>query len=216
MNDYPILYSFRRCPYAIRARMALAYASVPVELREVLLKDKPRPMLEASPKGTVPVLILNDGSVIDESIDVMHWALNQNDPEHWVTEKSSHDRDALVTENDGSFKTCLDRYKYADRHPEHPAHHYREEACRFLQELESRLADSPWLSGKEKGFADIAVFPFIRQFAGVDRAWFDQSPYPHLRHWLNGLLGHPLFKAVMAKHTPWKPGQARVVFPGSQ
>ncbi|EAQ96807.2 glutathione S-transferase [Congregibacter litoralis] len=213
MTGHPVLYSFRRCPYAIRARMTLAYADVPVELREVLLKDKPPAMLALSQKGTVPVLALPDGRVIDESIDVMRWTLGHRDPNAWLTQGDYGDRDPLITENDGRFKTCLDKYKYADRHPEHPPHKYREEACSFLRELEWRLSEAPWLGGQQEGFADIAIFPFIRQFAGVDRAWFDESPYPHLRRWLDSLLDHPLFKAVMAKHPPWTPGQTPVIFP---
>lgn len=215
MTRYPVLYSFRRCPYAIRARMTLVYADVPVELREVLLKDKPPAMLALSQKGTVPVLALPDGRVIDESIDVMRWALGHRDPNNWLTQGDYGDQDPLIAENDGRFKACLDKYKYADRHPEHPPHTYREEACSFLRELEWRLSEAPWLAGQQEGFADIAIFPFIRQFAGVDRAWFDEAPYPNLRRWLDSLLEHPLFKAVMAKHPPWTPGQSPVIFPES-
>ncbi|WP_439105885.1 glutathione S-transferase [Congregibacter sp.] len=212
-SGLPLLYSFRRCPYAIRARMTLAYAGVKVELREVLLKDKPAAMLAASEKGTVPVLVLPGGRVIDESIDVMRWALEQADPQDWLTTDLLEDRDDLLSENDGAFKSLLDRYKYADRYPEHSAQWYRDQANGFLVKLDLRLEKTAWLAGAEKGFVDVAIFPFIRQFAGVDRGWFDQSPYPHLRCWLDTHLDSPLFKAVMQKYPRWTPEQAGVILP---
>ncbi|WOJ94854.1 glutathione S-transferase [Congregibacter variabilis] len=217
MQSVPILYSFRRCPYAMRARMALSYAGVRVELREVVLKDKPSAMLEASPKGTVPVLILPGGRVIDESIDVMFWALRQRDQDHWLTlepgGKLPRELIELIAENDGSFKGMLDKYKYADRHPQQSADWYREQACVFLGTLETRLSDKPWLHGSQLGFADVAIFPFIRQFAMVDRPWFDQTPYSQLRRWLDDLLGSELFTSVMHKHPKWTPEQSPLWFP---
>ncbi|MFK7829283.1 MAG: glutathione S-transferase [Congregibacter sp.] len=228
MSQLPILYSFRRCPYAIRARMAIASSGVSVELREVMLKNKPADMLAASQKGTVPVLQLPDGSVVDESIDVMLWALKQADPQAWLP-ACANDPDltpapilapslsptsaAWIRENDGSFKAWLDKYKYADRFPEHDAAWYRSQAEGFLQALDRQLSASPWLSGDNMGFADVAVFPFIRQFAGVDQHWFECSPYRALRSWLTLLLGSALFAAVMEKHPPWFHGQASLVFP---
>lgn len=213
----PILYSFRRCPYAMRARMALAYAGIRVELREVVLKDKPSAMLEASSKGTVPVLILPDGKVIDESIDVMYWALTQEDPDNWLGLESDKNLrkeiSELVTENDGAFKAMLDKYKYADRHPEQSADWYRDQACAFLLTLETRLNKTQWLQGSQLGFADVAIFPFIRQFVMVDPPWFDQAPYARLRRWLDTLLGSELFTSVMHKHPQWTPEQAPLWFP---
>ncbi|MFK8043833.1 glutathione S-transferase [Congregibacter sp.] len=210
----PLLYSFRRCPYAIRARMAVAYSGAQVELREVVLKDKPAAMLAASQKGTVPVLVLADGEVIDESIDVMRWALSHADPDGWLPRDEDSTGASLIAENDGSFKILLDKYKYADRHPEHDAKWYRDEACEFLERLEQCLKKNDWLSGSTKGFADIAIFPFIRQFAGVDREWFDQAPYPALRAWLDRLLGVSLFTRVMKKYPQWVPEQPPEIFPG--
>ncbi len=205
----PVLYSFRRCPYAIRARMALAYAGVRVELREVLLRDKPQEMLNLSPKGTVPVLELEDGRVIDESIDVMHWALQQSDPERWSLAASG--ATPLIEVNDGTFKENLDRYKYADRYPEMASSDYRDRACEHLETLEHRLSNEAWLAGAKPGFCDVALFPFIRQFAMVDRSWFDGAPYPALQRWLTHWLESPLFASVMFKLPRWEYGQASVV-----
>ncbi|GAB1256032.1 glutathione S-transferase [Aurantivibrio plasticivorans] len=202
LHNIPILYSFRRCPYAIRARIALNYAGVPVCLREVELKNKPRPMLDISPKGTVPVLVLPDGGVIDESLDVMLWALHKNDPDHWL---SNYDKE-LVLKNDLQFKPHLDRYKYADRYPEHSLEFYRAKVVVFLSELNSRLADSLYLCGQHPSLTDIAIFPFIRQCAFVDKGWFDSADFLHLQRWLDELLNSTLFQSVMMKYKPWREG----------
>lgn len=200
----PILYSFRRCPYAIRARMALHYAGVQVELREVLLRDKPASMLKASNKGTVPVLILPDGRVLDESYEVMRWALAQHDPDHWWMDEREEDIEQLVRLNDGDFKVHLDHYKYFDRFPEHPMAHYRLQAEQFLGVLEQKLTVNHFLLGERICLADVAVFPFIRQFAFVDKDWFDQAPYPNLQRWLAFFLTSDNFLAVMEKHPVFK------------
>ena len=213
MTGTPILYSFRRCPYAIRARLAVAYAGVEVELREVVLKNKPEEMLEASAKGTVPVLVLPDGNVIDESIDVMHWALDHADAEHWSSPTATKTVEHWIEENDGQFKHWLDRYKYADRHPEHSQEWYRERASAHLSALETALADHCWLHGDQRGFADAALFPFIRQFAFVDMEWFATNPYPNLRAWLNRWLKDRLFLSVMDKYPRWEPDQAPISLP---
>lgn len=202
----PVLYSFRRCPYAIRARMAIHYAGVRVELREILLKSKPPAMLVASPKGTVPVLVLPDGRVLDESCDVMRWGLAIHDPDNWMDPAASREVSRLIAENDGSFKTHLDHYKYADRYPEQTPAHYRAEGEVFLQTLEVRLQQRPFLLGYQPGFADVAIFPFVRQFSLVDPAWFSNAPYPELRRWLSGWLNSPLFVAVMEKYPVWQDG----------
>jgi glutathione S-transferase len=212
MSSLPVLYSFRRCPYAIRARLALAYAGVAVELREVLLRDKPQAMLDASPKGTVPVLVLPEGRVIDESRDVMSWALAQADPDQWRRPPVSGTADDWIAANDGPFKAALDRYKYADRHPEHPPRSHRERGEEHLARLDAILAAHRWLHGGQPGCVDAALFPFIRQFAMVDMAWFRASPYTALCRWLDAWLEHPLFAAVMDRHAPWVPGQAPVRF----
>lgn len=209
----PILYSFRRCPYAIRTRMALHYAAVPVTLREVRLKDKPQAMLAVSAKATVPVLVLPDGSVLDESCDVMRWALARNDPDNWWDDGLAGQIEQLVQQNDLAFKPLLDRYKYADRYPAFPAGHYRAEGERFLRQLEARLQQSRFLLGDSLGFADVALLPFIRQFALVDRDWFDATPYPQLRAWLEALLASGLFLGVMGKYPPWQEGGPTTVFP---
>jgi glutathione S-transferase len=213
---YPVLYSFRRCPYAIRARMTLLCSGIRVELREVVLRDMPVSLLECSPKATVPVLKLPDGCVIDESRDIMEWALAENDPQQWLASNDEGSRDAadrLIDENDDSFKRHLDRYKYADRHPQQPASVYRSEGERFLQRLERRLQQRHWLLGERIGVADVAIFPFVRQFALVDKPWFDDAPYPRLRAWLNDFLESALFLRVMKKYPQWQEGDAITLFP---
>lgn len=195
----PILYSFRRCPYAMRARLALLVSGLPHEIREVKLRDKPVEMLAASPKGTVPVLVLTNGAVIDESIDIMRWALAQNDPEHWL----AGDDPALIEANDGPFKHHLDRYKYPDRHGSDPLAH-RKAALALLAPLETRLAASAWLCGNRYGLADAAIMPFVRQFAAVDRDWFDAQSLPHLQRWLATQLAAPRFAEAMLVREPWR------------
>ncbi|XCY76563.1 glutathione S-transferase [Pseudomonas sp. CBR-F] len=192
-----VLYSFRRCPYAMRARMALRYSGVAVQIIEVSLKAKPAEMLALSPKGTVPVLSV-DGRVIDESLAIMRWALAQNDPEGWLL---GDDRatQALIEENDQGFKHQLNRYKYAERYPEYPTEHYRAEGEVFLMRLEGLLAEREYLLAGHLSLADVALAPFVRQFAHVDREWFGQAPYPRLQGWLQRFLESPLFSAVMAK-----------------
>ncbi len=201
----PILYTFRRCPYAIRARLAINVSGIEVETREVDLRNKPQAMLECSPKGTVPVLQLADGSVIDESLDIMRWALAIHDPDGWISGDAgwSAEAAALIDENDGSFKQLLDRYKYPKRgQPNTPANfarQYQDEAGAFLRMLNSRLTKHTFLMGETLGLADAAIFPFVRQFAHVDKAWFDAAYEGPLATWLDKLVGSPLFLAVMQK-----------------
>ncbi|POA35668.1 MULTISPECIES: glutathione S-transferase [unclassified Pseudomonas] len=197
----PTLYSFRRCPYAMRARMALRYSSVAVDIVEVSLKAKPPELLELSSKGTVPVLSL-DGRVIEESLEIMQWALEQNDPQDWLLkdDPAAQQRGAaLIEANDQTFKLHLNRYKYAERYPEHPMEHYRAEGEVFLLELDELLQQRVYLVADHLSLADIALAPFIRQFAHVDREWFAQTPYRHLQAWLQGILESALFAAIMAK-----------------
>ena len=184
--------------------MTLNYASVTVELREVLLRDKPDAMLRASAKGTVPVLVLPGGDVIDESVDVMRWALSQHDPDQWKRHDLEHETNSLVDENDFVFKEHLDRYKYADRFPAQPQSYYRTEAERFLIRLEQKLALNHKLVTDHLTFADVAIFPFIRQFAFVDKDWFDQAPYPGLQRWLQSFLDSELFLNAMTKAPRWR------------
>ena len=192
-----ILYSFRRCPYAMRARLALRYAGVPVQIVEVSLKAKPAEMLALSPKGTVPVLSL-DGRVLEESLEIMRWALAQNDPQGWGLEGDER-IDALIARNDSEFKVHLNHYKYAERYPEHSREHYRQRAEVILADLEQHLDGRPYLLADHPSLADAALLPFIRQFAGVEPQWFAEAPYPRLRAWLQGWLESELFKAIMAR-----------------
>ena len=206
----PVLYSFRRCPYAIRARMALIYSSINVELREVLLRDKPKSMLAASAKGTVPVLLLPDGRVLDQSRDIMLWALESSDPQQWYNEALAEPVNCLIDCNDNQFKTHLDHYKYWDRFPEQPQQFYRAQAEKFLLQLEGHLENNSYLLADRITLADIALFPFIRQFAYVDKPWFDQAPYPRLQAWLEKFLQSELFAAAMNKLPPWQEGDSAV------
>lgn len=207
MSDLPILYSFRRCPYAMRARMALLIAGQACEIREVKLSAKPAAMVAASQKATVPVLVPSDGLVLEESLDIMRWALGEYDPERWL-ERAAPD---LIEMNDGPFKHHLDRYKYSARHDTDPLEH-RAAAMERLQVLEERLAGRTNLCGEMRGIADIAIFPFIRQFAATDREWFTGAPVPHLRRWLSRHIASPLFQAIMTKREPWTEGDDPVLF----
>jgi glutathione S-transferase len=207
----PILYSFRRCPYAMRARLALAVSGARCELREVKLGAKPPAMLAASPKGTVPVLVLSDGRVIDESLDIMRWTLAHCDPEGWL------DRDdaALIAVNDGAFKHDLDRYKYPERHGSDPRLH-RDSGLAFLRELDQRLSAHGQLCGPLRGLADAAVMPFVRQFAAVDPEWFTAQELPNLQTWLSDYLASDLLATVMMRVATWRPGQPPVAFPAAE
>lgn len=194
----PILYSYRRCPYAMRARMAIWAANIQVEVREISLREKPAHLLQISPKGTVPVLQLPDGTVLEQSLDIMQWALAQSDPQGWLN-ADPEAVNALITINDGDFKKALDRYKYPDRYPEHTQQVYREQGEQFLLRLQVALEQHDYLLGDKPSMADVAIFPFIRQFAAVDAEWFASSAYPKLRVWLEGWLQSLLFEEVMQK-----------------
>jgi glutathione S-transferase len=200
MSFFPLLYSFRRCPYAIRARLAIAISQVSVDLCEVDLKAKPERMLQLSPKATVPVLELPDGRVIDESLDIMLWAFQQNDP-LGVLDNFCTEAQALIKGNDTQFKYALDRYKYPERYPEFSMSHYREQAEITLHELNIRLAANQYLLSENTSIADLAIMPFIRQFARVDKAWFEASPYAPLRLWLSKFEASDVFMQVIRKDT---------------
>lgn len=210
--NYPILYSFRRCPYAMRARLGILFAGLQVELREIVLRNKPAQMLAISPKGTVPVLQLPDGQVIDESLDIMRWALQQQDPQQLLDESTLTQGYALIEQNDRQFKQWLDRYKYADRYPEMTQLEYRLQGEVFLQQLEQLLLNQSFLLGDKISIADIGIMPFIRQFAHVDRQVFAELPYPNLQRWLSYWLAQPLFLQAMAKHKPWCVGDEHIMF----
>ena len=218
----PVLYSFRRCPYAMRARLAIAASGLRCELREVVLRSKPPELLAASPKATVPVLVLPGGKVIDESLEIMLWALRQSDPEGWLAPQFAtlDAMQALIAENDGGFKQHLDRYKYPNRYPqEHGgnerefAQTHRASAARWLMALDARLACNAWLTGDAASLADMAILPFVRQFAQTDAAWFAGQPWPHLRTWLMGWESGELLQRVMEKYPPWQSAQSGVQFP---
>ena len=204
----PIFYSFRRCPYAMRARLSLLMRGVAVELREVVLRAKPAAMLEVSPKATVPVLVLPDQRVLDESLDIMRWATAESGAADWM----SPDDAMLVADTDGAFKHHLDRYKYADRYPADAVDH-RAEATRFLQRLDDRLDTRLMLGGDRLSMTDIAILPFVRQFAETDRGYFDALPLSALQRWLATFLETPLFGRAMTRFAPWQDGDVPVVFP---
>ncbi|PLC06841.1 glutathione S-transferase [Variovorax sp. RO1] len=211
----PLLYSFRRCPYAMRARLALVASGQHCELREIELKRKPAEMLAASPKGTVPVLVLDGGAtVLEQSLGVMLWALRRHDPLRWLTPERGtlDDLLALVATCDNDFKPLLDRYKYPARYPASEGS-ARDDGARFLQGLEYRLVMSAQLAGAHATLADAALMPFVRQFAMVDKVWFDAQPWPRLQGWLSNWIASELFARAMHKYAPWQAGEPGVDFP---
>lgn len=196
----PLLYSYRRCSYAMRARMALLVAGVAFDVHEIVLRDKPAAMLILSPKGTVPVLQLPDGGVLEQSLDIMQWAFATRDPEGWWARAQSTINLELLTVCDGPFKHHLDRYKYPERFDEPGRSGPRDTAVEvLLQPLDARLQQAAQLGGHAPCATDIALFPFVRQFAAVEPAWFGSLPLPALKAWLAGWLAHSLFEAAMAK-----------------
>ena len=215
----PVLYSFRRCPYAMRARLALAVSGEPYELREVVLRDKPAELLAASPKGTVPVLVLPDGTVIDQSLGVMLWALRRNDPQGWLLPPrgSVDEMLALVAGNDGDFKRHLDRYKYPNRYPDEAtgdvqafAQQHQSQGAAWLAKLDGMLEAGGWLFGAHASLADMALLPFVRQFAHTDAAWFAAQAWPRLQAWLAEFEASALYAGVMGKHAPWHEANTQV------
>mgnify|MGYP000237258297 CR=1 FL=1 len=209
MAQYPILWTFRRCPYAIRARLALVSAGVKVELREILLREKPQPFLDTSTSGTVPALRL-DHQVLDESLDIMIWALEQSDPQQ-LLDMPKEGRDLIVT-NDGPFKTALDHTKYISRYPELDEMVERGKAAAFLFDLDERLKGRLWLFGDRPTIADQAILPFVRQFANTNRNWFNTQAWPDLIAWLDRFTGSDTFARVMIKYVPWSEGDERLWF----
>ena len=213
----PVLYSFRRCPYAMRARLALASSGTVCELREIVLRAKPPEMLHASPKGTVPVLVLPDGQVLEQSLDIMLWSLQRHDPAQWLPADDAARQHSLqlIAGCDGEFKHHLDRYKYPNRYHLPDGDVHSAQCAIFLIALESRLSEHPFLHGSHWGLVDAAIAPFVRQCAHTDRPWFDAQPWPRLQAWLTAFETSALLDACMHKYTPWQAGDAPVYFPGA-
>jgi len=219
--DLLLLYSFRRCPYAMRARLALAASGQVCTLREIDLKSRPSQLYEISPKATVPVLQLPDGVVLEQSLAIMEWTLRNSDPERWLQSTHSDPQQVLAPLDfdpktmpefmvacDTEFKFHLDRYKYASRYPGTDATQHRSEAAKFLLRLQRCLLGQPFLSGRTFGLVDAAVAPFVRQFALADRAWFDDQEWPQLRKWLADFLQSNRFQKIMHKYPLWDPHSA--------
>lgn len=210
----PVLYSFRRCPYAMRARLAIAASGTMCELREVVLANKPPALLQASPKGTVPVLVLVDGLVLEQSLDIMLWALRRNDPQNWLPCAPQDLATALqlIAQCDGDFKAQLDRYKYPNRYALPDGLSHRAMGAQFLQTLNARLADRRYLMGEDYGLADAAIAPFVRQFAHTDAVWFSHQTWPHLQQWLGAFEVSSDYVKVMGKCAAWTDGQPVQLF----
>ena len=202
---YPILYTFRRCPYAIRARMALANSNITVQLREISLSNRPQELYDVSPKGTVPVLCLNNSTIIDESLEIMKWALHHNDPESWIGHNKKIQLE-MIEKYDNEFKYWLDRYKYYDRYPEKDQYYYRNKCDQYLSKLNIALEDNRYILSNHICLIDIAILPFVRQFANVDKKWFKNN-YLYIYRWLNNLIKSKLFLSVMHKYPEYTPEQ---------
>ena len=205
-NNFPILYSLQNCPYAMRARLALLLSEQTIIIRAITLKNKPLAMLEASPKGTVPVLILADGTVLEESIDIMHWALKQNDPNNLLAQAQPDTHQAiiaLIQRGDDQFKHPLEQYRAAKRYHRDTELKWRQQCEVFIQELEQRLTDNGFFIGNSISLADYTFIPFLRQFGRVDRKWFATAPYPKVKSWLSTQLQSQLYARMMKKHELW-------------
>lgn len=211
MSSVPnILYSFRRCPYAMRARLAIQSSGIEVQLREIVLCDKPTEFLASSPKGTVPVIVTHN-EVVDESLDIMIWALEQSDPEGWLKmPDAGYD---WIYRNDGQFKAALDHTKYSVRHPNLDIHLEREKAANFLHDLNNIMSKSAWMFGENCSLADIAILPFVRQFSNIDRVWFNAQSWRHLNHWLTTFLNSNRFKSIMTRYDKWVVESPVILFP---
>lgn len=209
----PILYSLRHCPFAMRARMAIFKSHQAVELRDVKLTNKPAAMLSASPKGTVPILVVSPTQVIDESLDVMLWSLKCSDPHSLLNNLA--DSLAFIDGYDQEFKACLERYKCAKRYHEPNLQACRQACEVYVQDLELRLSSHDFIFGNQESLADIAILPFIRQFAKVERQWYVQSSYTQVKRWLNGYLQSAMFNKVMAPYPLWQEGNEAIIFAGN-
>ena len=214
MSDLPVLYSFRRCPYAIRARLALAHAELACELREVNLRNKPQALLDASPKGTVPVLVLQDGQVIEQSLEIMLHALKQQDPGGWLSPTAGTLKDmlALIARNDQEFKPSLDRCKYPERYDAEAVNQAQTDAIQWMAALDAQLAETGYLFGLNPSLADMALRPFVRQYARIDEAQWNEQPWPHLQDWLQRWIDSALFAEVMETYPGWVAGTTGPTF----
>ena len=199
----PVLYTFRRCPYAMRARISMYYSKINYEHREILLKDRPKKLYNLSPKGTVPVLNLPDGKVIDESLDIMKWSISVNDPDSWLADNISDQLNAIRI-NDHDFKKWLDKYKYHDRYPEFPVQYYKDKCEGILNSLEKKLDEENFLFSQKISLGDMALLPFIRQFANVDIIWFN-GRFVNLSKWMGELIESEVFQSMMKKYEIWNP-----------
>ncbi|MCD8505013.1 MAG: glutathione S-transferase N-terminal domain-containing protein [Burkholderiaceae bacterium] len=198
--DWPLLYSYRRCPYAMRARMALRVAGIQCKIIDIHLRHKPEHMLRVSPKGTVPVLCLSTDEVIDESLDIMRWALHKNDPQQWLDGLHNAKAQYLLLQTDGPFKQALDQYKYASRFPEaNPVQSRQRAMASLIEPLADHLKHQPFIGGDKPVLQDVAIFPFVRQFAGVEPSWFESHVDVSVRDWLHGWVSSELFVAIMQK-----------------
>ena len=211
----PVLYSFRRCPYAIRARLAIYTSRYHCQLREVILRDKPEAMIEASPKATVPVLISMENNIIDQSLDIMLHVLSIQDPMGWLGDDQGEQQNMLrlIDETEIKFKPHLDLYKYASRAKNPDPELHRRKAGEFLDKLELRLSNNNYLFGEKQSLADVAILPFVRQFAQTDRTWFDEQHWPQLHPWLREFENSDLRSSVMKKYAAWAPGDMEIYFP---
>ncbi|MDA0238178.1 MAG: glutathione S-transferase N-terminal domain-containing protein [Proteobacteria bacterium] len=215
-QNLPILWTFRRCPYAMRTRLAIKRSGISVYLREILLQDKPPEFIEDSEKATVPVLKLPDGKILEESLDIMRWALKQSDPDDWcqVLVAEADYSKAFLTELDGTFKDALDRYKYASRYALNgdAVLRHRSIGTAFLQRINERLDEHPFVSGQKQGFLDIASLPFVRQFRIADPTWFDRQNWALLHVWLQQFIESEQFAVIMQKLKPWDSQQGEGIF----
>ncbi|OUS25370.1 glutathione S-transferase [Thalassotalea sp. 42_200_T64] len=211
----PVLYSLRNCPFAMRARLAIYKSKLSIELRDVVLNNKPKEMLAASQKGTVPTLVLPSAQVIDESLEVMLWALNESDPDD-LLHSGSAETLTLIAQFDDQFKSCLEQYKCAKRYHESNLAECRQACEVYVKDLEQRLTEHDYIINDKESLADIALLPFIRQFAKVERQWYLQSPYPKVKRWLNRYLQSAMFTKVMAKYPLWSENSEMIVFTGKK
>lgn len=195
----------------MRARLALAISGQACEWREVELRNRPDELREVSPKATVPVVVLPDSRVLDESFEIMLWTLENNDPEGWLAPESLVAAKLLAFRCDAGFKPHLDRYKYTNRYEDADSEEHREIASRFIRELDEQLAKAEFLFGPKRTLADMALAPFVRQFAFADRDWFDEQSWTHLRTWLDNFIASSLFERVMTKRTAWAPGSEPLI-----
>lgn len=191
--------------------MALAYAKIVYEHREVVLSDKPQALLDVSPQATVPVMVLTNQQVLTESLDIMHWAIMQSDQDAWYDSKRRTTIDVLIHANDTVFKPMLDRYKYPEKSPEQSQADHRAQACRQLMQLEMLLTSQAYLGGERMSLADVAIFPFVRQFAHVDFTWFCSCELSKLVAWEQAIENSDLFQNIMQKFTPWQPGDPAIL-----